>query len=282
MTSGPKADPTDLPNADLPDSVIAELWRARIPRENFSAVLSAFGRIPADAQYDLAVRLVNAAGIFHLRKVVEQQKFPRAHERRDQLESISTLASRLLALLGVNEPKSVAGGVRRGSVHPTATSLLMWLYRVAIERRPGTPTASAEERLTTLIMLLSDLVEAAERSAREVSTRPGLGGDRRTGELTPEGELIQAIIKLYIDFRNRFPSSGPKVAFDKRLRAFVRSGLELAVSCVRLAGPDGKKYEPWHMAAIDCDLPKPTRTTDDAIRGAFQRVHKPKENRDLI
>jgi hypothetical protein len=272
------ADPTGLPNADLPDSVIAELWRARIPRENFSAVLSAFGRIPAAAQYDLAVRLVNAAGVFHLRKAVEQQKFPRAHEQRDQLEDISTLASRLLALLGVNEPKSVADGVR-GWVHPTATSLLTWLYRVAVERRPATATASADERLTTLIVLLSDLVEAAEQSAREVSTRPGFGGDRRTGELTPEGELIQAIIKLYIDFRNRFPSSGSKPAFDKQLRKFVRSGLELAVSCV-VVGSDGKKYEPWHMAAIDCDLPKPTRTTDDAIRGAFQRVHKPNENRD--
>jgi hypothetical protein len=272
------ADPTGFPDADLPDSVIAELWRARIPRENFSAVLSAFGRIPADAQYDLAVRLVNAAGIFHLRKAVEQQKFPRAHERRDQLEDISTLARRLLGLLGVNEPKSVADGVQ-GSVHPTATSLLTWLYRVAVERRPATATASAEQRLTTLITLLSDLVEAAERSAREVSTRPGLGGDRRKGELTPEGELIQAIIKLYMVFRNHFPSSGPKPAFDEQLRKFVRSGLELAVSCV-VVGLDGKKYEPWHMAAIDCDLPKPTRTTDDAIRGAFQRVHKPNENRD--
>src|SRR5262249_14501895 len=159
MTGGPKADPTSLPNADLPDSVIAELWRAQIPRENFSAVLSAFGPIPPDAQYDLAVRLVKAAGIFHLRKVVEQQKFPRAHERRDQLEGISTLASRLLALLGVNEPKSVADGVRRGTVHPTATSLLMWLYRVAVERRPETATATADERLTNLIILRSDLLQ---------------------------------------------------------------------------------------------------------------------------
>jgi hypothetical protein len=242
------ADPTGLPNADLPDSVIAELWRARIPRENFSAVLSAFGRIPADAQYDLAVRLVNAAGIFHLRKVVEQQKFPRAHERRDQLEDISTLASRLLALLGVNEPKSVADGVRRGSIHPTATSsLVIWLYRVAVERRPATATASANERLTTLIMLLSDLVEAAKQSAREVSTRPGHGGNRRAGELTAEGELIQAVMELYLKFRDRFSKNGPQPAFDEPLRKFVRSCLEL----------------------VDPGLA--TRITDAAIRGAFVR-----------
>jgi hypothetical protein len=250
------ADPT---NANLPDPVIAELWRARIPRENFSAVLSAFGGIPADAQHDLAVRLVNAAGIFHLRKAVEKQN-PRPYERRDQLEDVRTLASRLLALLGISDPKSVAGGVHRGSVHPTATSLLTWLYRVAVKRRPETAFASADERLTILIVLLSDLIEAAEQSAREVSTRPGFGGDRRTGELTPEGELIRSIIKLYIDFRTEFPGSGPKPVFDERLRRFVRSGLELAVSSVSPAG----------SAAIDRDLSK--RTTDAAIRGAFQRV----------
>jgi hypothetical protein len=235
-------------------------------------MLGAFGRLPEEGQYELALRIMNASGIYWLRKSVEQQKFPQAHERRDQLEDMSALARRLLSLLGVNEPKSVAGGVRRGSIHPTATSsLLIWLYRVAVERRPATATANADERLTTLIVVLSDLVEAAEQSAREVSTRRGLGGDRRTGELTPEGELIQAIIKLYIDFRHRFPSSDPKPKCDQRLRKFVRSGLELAVSSIR-EGPDGKKYDPWHMAAIDCDLPKPTRTTDAAIRGAFQRV----------
>jgi len=272
----------------LTDVVRTVLRPAQIPSEKFAGVLSAFGRLPEDAQYKLAVPLVNAVETYRLRKRAQKQKTPQAHERRDQLEGISTLASRLLALLGVNEPKSVAGGVRRGSMHPTAASLLrgsahpkaesllMWLYRVAVERRPATATASAEERLSTLIMLLSDLVEAAERSAREVSTRPGLGGDRRKGELTPEGDLIQAIIKLYIDFRNRFPSSGPAPAFDKSLRKFVRTVLELAVSCSHYVGPDGKKIEPWYMAAIDRDLAKSTRTTDAAIRGAFQRLHKPK------
>ena len=281
MAGGPKADPTGLPNADLPDLVIAELWCARIPRENFSAVLSALGRIPAEAQYDLALRLLNAVGISPiLRKVVEQQKFPRAHEQRDQLEGISTLAGRLLALLGVKRAEVSCWRRSAGVVHPTATSLLTWLYRVAVERRPATAAASADERLDYLYYAAIRSCRSRRRSAREVSTRPGLGGGRRTGELTPEGELIQAIIKLYIDFRNRFPSSGPKAASDKRLRTFVRSGLELAVSGVPHVGPDGKKYEPWHMAAIDRDLPKPTRTTDAAIRAAFQRVHKPKENRD--
>jgi hypothetical protein len=258
----------------LTDVVQTVLQPAQIPPEKFAGVLSVFGRLPEDAQYNLAVRLVNAVETYRLRKRARKQKIPQAHQRRKQLEDISTSGRRILKLLGVDNAETIASGVGLGSnLHPTTnTEVLIGLYKVGAQRRPEKSAIGARERLATLLMLLSDLVEAAERSAREVSTRPGLGGDRRTGELTPEGELIQAIIKLYIDFRNRFPSSGPKVAFDKRLRAFVRSGLDLAVRCVRLAGPDGKKYEPWYMAAIDCDLPKPTRTTDDAIRGAFRRV----------
>jgi hypothetical protein len=147
-------DPTmksgDAPH--LPEQVLVELWRGQIPPETFGAMLDAFGQLPEEGQYDLAVRIMNASGIYRLRKSVEQQKFPQAHERRDQLEDMSALARRLLALLGVNEPKSVAGGVRRGlNLHPTATSsLLIWLYRVAVERRPATTTANADERLPSL------------------------------------------------------------------------------------------------------------------------------------
>jgi len=49
-------------------------------------------------------------------------------------------------------------------------SLLPELYRVAVERRP-TATASANERLSTLIVLLSDLVEAAEQCALKTGTQ---------------------------------------------------------------------------------------------------------------
>src|SRR5262249_36577812 len=118
------------------------------------------------------------------------------------------------------------------------------------------------ERLATALVLLSDLVEAAEQSSREINTRPGRGGDRRARELTAKGQLIQAIIKVYTEYRDRFPSSGPEPAFDEPLRRFVRAGLELAVSCSYSVGPDKKKIEPWYMAAIDRDLPKPNRTTD--------------------
>ena len=67
---------------------------------------------------------------------------------------------------------------------------------------------------------------------------------------------MQAIIESYAELRNRFPSSGPQPAFDKRLRKFVRSGLKLVASASRF---------------VNSDLPKPTRITDAAIRGAFNR-----------
>jgi hypothetical protein len=253
--------------------VLTELSRAQIPPEKLAPVLSAFGRLPEEAQYELAIRLANAVGIYRLRKTVEKHKFPPAHRQRNQLKDISTAARRLLKLLGVDKAESIAGGVHIGSnIHLTATACVLTdLYRVGVQRRPG-KLASADERLATLLMLLSDLAETAERSARQTSTRPGHGGDRRAGELTAKRELLQAIIKVYIEYRDRFPSSGPEPAFDEPLRKFVRLGLELAVSCPDSIGPDGKKIEPPYMAAVDRDLPKPTRTTDEAIRGAFQRL----------
>jgi len=258
----------------LPDTVLTELWRAEIPPENFAAVLSAFGSLPEEAQYDLVVGLAKPVAIYGLRKTVEKQKFPPAHRRRKRLKDISTSARRILKLLGVDKAESIASGVRIGSnLHPTAiTDVLIALYRIGVQRRPDTSNISATERLTTALVLLSDLVEAAEQSSRETSTRPGRGGDRRSGVPTAEQELLQSIIKAYIEYRDRFPSSGPAPAFDESLRKFVRTALELAISCSHSVAPDGKKIEPWYMAAIDRDLPKPTRTTDAAIRGAFQRV----------
>jgi hypothetical protein len=300
----------------LPDTVLTELSRAQIPPENFAAVLSAFGRLPEEAQYELTVRLADEVAIYGLRRTVEKQKLPLPHRRRKQLKDISTSARRILKLLGIDKAELIAGGVRIGSnLHPTAiTDVLTGLYTIGVQRRPEMSNISATERLATALVLLSDLVEAAEQSLREINTRPGRGGDRRapvltaegepiqaneaaeqsardiskrgrggdrrTGKLTAEGALIQSIIKLYLEFRERFPSSGPHSGFDEALRKFVRSGLELAVSYSHSVGSDGKNYEPWYMSAVDRNLPKPTRITDAAIRGAFQRLHKPKENRD--
>jgi hypothetical protein len=143
------------------------------------------------------------------------------------------------------------------NLHPTAsTSLLVELHRVAVERRPTIAKASADERLATLILLLSDLMEAAERCALETGTqyRKGQGGQRRAGQITAEVELVQGLIESYAELRNRFLNSGPQLAFDQPLRKFVRSALKLVASVSRFIDPN-----------------LPTRITDAAIRGAFNR-----------
>src|SRR5262245_926834 len=264
----------------LPALVLIELRRCQIPPESFAAMLDAFGELPEEGQYDLAVRTISASTIYELRKLVEPQ-FPLPHEHQSRLKRISTSAKRLFALLGINDAKSVARGVYpRGeiridkattpptvtivpaelpqvTIHPTATLLLAWLYRVAVDRRPATANVGAHERLTSLILLLSDLVEAAERcSLEEGGYRRGRGGDRRAGQITAEVEFMQALMESYAALRSSFPNSGPQPAFDERLRKFVRSGLMLVVSASRF---------------VDSHLPKPTRITDAAIRGAFNR-----------
>jgi hypothetical protein len=246
----------------LPERVLIELWRGQIPPETFGAMLGAFGRLPEEGQYELALRIMNASGIYRLRKSVEKQPFARKHTQQKHLNRINSSARRLLALLGVNVTKSVAGGVRRGlNLHPTATtSLLIELYRVAVERRPATATVSADERLATLILLLSDLVEAAERCALETGTqyRPGRGGQRRAGQVTAEVQLIKTIIESYALLRNKFPSSGPRRASHRTLMQFVRSALRLVDPC----------------------LAEPSRITDEAIRGAFNRGTNQRQNRN--
>jgi len=276
------AGPTDetLKASDLPISVVTELRRTQVPPEQFAAVLSAFGRLSERGQCALAVRIISVSKVYELRKLAEKQRLPLPqHQQRERCNSVSASAKRLLALLGVSEAKSVAKGVPPGTkLHPTATTnLMIELYRVAGERRP-TDTGSAYERLTTLILLLSDLAEAAERCALDAGAknrpgercaldagtqyRPVRGGDRRSGQITAEVELLQGVIKSYAELRNRFPSSGPRPAFDKRLRQFVRSVLELVAAASRF---------------VDSNLPKPSRITDAAIRGAFNRyLHKSK------
>jgi hypothetical protein len=242
----------------LPTPVLIELRRGQIPPDSFAAVPDAFGELPEEGQYDLALRIMNASGIYELRELVERQRFPLPHMQQKHLRRIGASARALLALLGIANAESVAKGVLRGSIDSKVPpTLLPELYRVAVERRP-TATASAQERMTTLIMLLSDLVEAAERCALETRTRyrHGRGGERRAGQVTAEVELIRAIIASYAELRNRFPNSGPLPAFDKTLRKFVRSALKLVVSASRF---------------VDTHLHEPSRITDEAIRAAFNR-----------
>jgi hypothetical protein len=240
--------------------------------KTLTAMLSLFGHLPKGGQYELAVRIINASQAYRLRKLVEKRRHGLPNRVR-QLNSISTSARRVLKLLGVKDANSVAEGVLRGSIHPTATSLLTQLYSVAVERRPATASLGAEERMTSLILLLSDLVEAAMQLARKV----GHGGERRAGP-TAEVELCQAIIASYDKVHQLFPNSGPQLAFDPRLKKFIRLGLKLAVTSTFVARIDAKgkrrRHRPAEMAAVDPRLPTESRTTDLALRGAYERYIK--------
>ena len=117
------------------------------------------------------------------------------------------------------------------------TCLLTELYRIGVGRRPeALMNLTADQRLTALIILLSDLVQAAERGALEtgIKFQPGRGGNRRAGQLTCESELLKAFIETYDELRAHFPDSGPQIAFDRPLREFVHSGVKLAVSMPQL------------------------------------------------
>jgi hypothetical protein len=271
-----------LKASELPISVVTELGRAQIPPEKFAAVLSAFGRLSERGQSDLAVRIIKASAIYSLRKSVEKQQFALRYEQRRHLKRISTSAKHLLALLGITDAKSVARGISPSveirvnkvtipptvtihpaelpptvTIHPTANLLLTWLYRVAVERRPATANVGAGERLINLILLLSDLAEAVEQCELETGRQyvHSRGGNRRKNLVTAEVELVQGLIESYAELRNRFPNSGPQLAFDQPLRKFVGSALRLVASASRFVDPN-----------------LPTRITDAAIRGAFNRL----------
>jgi hypothetical protein len=106
-------DPTmksgDAPH--LPEQVLVELWRGQIPPETFGAMLDAFGQLPEEGQYDLAVRMVGASKVYELRQLIKKQGFPLSHEQQKHLKRIRTSAKHLLALLGINDAKSVARGI---------------------------------------------------------------------------------------------------------------------------------------------------------------------------
>ena len=68
--------------------------------------------------------------------------------------------------------------------------------------------------------------------------------------------------------RARHPESGPPLGFGRRLVKFVRAGLTFAIS-TRTIWLDGRPS--FEVAFMETDLALPTRVTDNAIRGAFQR-----------
>jgi len=70
--------------------------------------------------------------------------------------------------------------------------------------------------------------------------------------------------------RAQYPESGPSLVFGNCLVELVRAGLAFA-TCARTTWLDGTERPSFEAAFMEADLLKPTRITDDAIRGAFQR-----------
>ncbi|HEY1748573.1 MAG TPA: hypothetical protein VGG11_17645 [Xanthobacteraceae bacterium] len=243
----------------------SELSRAFIPQEKFALVLSAFGDLPNTAQCAFACKLIAPSETYRFRSAILKQGVLSRRESQEHLETIGKCAARLLKLLGITDPESVAKSVTLrdlGAInfHSVATtSILTGLYRVAVERRPGIEV-DAWKQLSELLVLLSDVVEIAAQGQGKSETRETKGK-------SVEGELVYAIFDIYADFRSRFPSSGPEPKFDARLRAFVRACLDFVISPRPIPQADQR--------AIDVNLTK--RTTDAVIKGHWDRwrsLHK--------
>ena len=136
-----------------------------------------------------------------------------------------------------------------GPLPPRLGLLLPGLQRVAIERRASVATMGAFQRGTTLLLLLSDLVETAGRLSGEML---GNGRGRPKGQPSAVARLAHEIIGIYDSVRRRHPESGPKLAFDRQLIRFVRA-------C---------------FAVIDPEIARESQTTNEMIRGHLRSWRK--------
>jgi hypothetical protein len=266
------------------DSACQTIVFGEMAPEAFSSVLNSFGPLAEVGQLELAERLVRAVGAYRVRIISENYPSPGAQS--DLLNDIAQAAEHLLKLMLVDSPRSLGIDSPHQvvtKINSTASSwLLVELHGVAAERAGGrkkrrrpTSTPSATERLTDLVVRLSDLIEAAKRSAQKAkaqspraSEKHGRGGRRRKGPAA-KGQLLVAIFETYAALRNRYPESGPVGACDKALKRFTGACLELAVSSATITGRDGVRYRLGIGPCGDQDLAK--HTTEKSIRNAFDR-----------
>jgi hypothetical protein len=241
--------------------------------DKFLPVLTTFGPLPDDGQRELAERLVGGVGAYRL---CFQMKGPRPAEEREQLKRVAELAEILLKKLGVKNPLALSTDPAESQPRSwTAASLLVELYKLANERRPAMATLTAHERWTALLLLLSNLKEAAERCAPMAMQRSPRGSERRgrggVGRWGTEakGRLLHSCFETYAALRLRYPNSGASLACDDSLKAFVRAVLTLAASSAPpFSGPDGLQYQ---LGEKVCGVHELGQTTDAAIKNAFHR-----------
>jgi hypothetical protein len=119
--------------------------------------------------------------------------------------------------------------------------------------------------------MLLDLAEVGAQGEAIFQARfPKKHGGRRREGHTPASGLVEQLIEIYGTMRAQFPESGPATVFGELLINFVRAGLAFATS-TRTIWLEGDGQPSFEAAFMETDLPKPSRVTDDAIRGAFQR-----------
>jgi hypothetical protein len=251
--------------------------------DKFPTVVDAFGRLPVRGQLGLAMRLVGAVNLYRLRIRVKKR---RPAEERAKLARIAASSKSLLKELDIQDAQALGRDPNKAHPYSLAGLLLLTeLYKVAEQRRPSSKMLSAHERWTTLLLLLSDLQEAAKRASDSLSSLhgkdrvgKGRGGKTRQGP-DAKGELLNSLFEAYAESRRRFPTNGRALACDETLRQFVRAALSLAATSAPPFGVtrDGRSLKLYELAnkASGPDLSKPSRTTKEAIRKAFERWRGP-------
>jgi hypothetical protein len=219
--------------------------------------VKAFGPIPEDGVRNLAERMVYALSVYRLQQTA---RFPAPAKQKVQLEKIAKHARQLLSCLVIDDPEAVGLNPThaRANLNPIAQLWLpVELYKIAKERRAATATFTANERMIYLLVLLSDLVAAADRcsvSARNQSVRKASrrrGGKAREGT-TAKSSLLNALFEAYAALQHQWPQCAAPTPHRRRRnlsKAFVRAGLALAAP----------------------DLAKESQTTDGSITPAFDR-----------
>jgi hypothetical protein len=258
----------------LPDLVLAALSIPRIDPARFAEVIEAFGSLPIDAQVDLANRLIGARGQYLCHRLWDCDSEAAQGVRRKRLEDIGRAAGRLLRLLHRDRVDT-----QSWNLHPAITLALPQLFRIASERRPS---QIWDQGLSRLGAMLADLAKVgAQAGAIFESPFPKTrGGERRQGR-TAAADLVHRLIEIYGDIRARFPGSGPALEFGHPLLQFVRAALTFAVSAPReVTDSDGTYYRPFEANFLETDLP--SRITDNAIRGIFDRRRRQTKSKNHL
>jgi hypothetical protein len=265
-------DAQDLrPAPSLPGPVLKALSFPGVDAARFCAVVEAFGPLPEEAQVDLANRLILARGqyVAHRMSVCDSQSGQGV--RRKRLEELGAAAKRLRRLLHRDgaDPKP-------WNLHPAISLALPRLFEISAEHRSD--QIWADQGLTRFAAMLTDLAEVGTEAETIFPAQfpSNHGGRRRKGSM-PETGLIENLIVIYAAMQAK---SGPEPKFDAQLKRFVRMGLAFAVSSPpEIVDSEGRRYQLFEARFLETDLPEPSRITDEAIRGVFDRWHSHKPSR---